>query len=165
MTSNAKKELIARETRAKFPYLIEITHYATVEDTTGTVYRFANSKDDITFEDNVYSSSVFSITPPERKQDSISDTTISISAIDQTWINRIRSTPVKAKHSKIRFVAVIQYENNGIETVEPIEDIEFELTKANWGDISISWTMEFDNLQDVQVPSETIDERICPALA
>jgi len=162
MTEYAKQQMIRMETQAKFPYLIEITHYTSKTDTTGTIYRYANSDKDITYEENTYTASCFSINPPEKRTDTITDATLTISAIDQEWIYKIRQTQ---KRAKIRFIAIIQYENDNVESIEAIDDIDFDLSKANWNDTSITWTMEFDTLADIQIPCETVDERLCPALA
>lgn len=162
LSAYAKRQMLKMETHAKFPYLIEITHYTSKTDTVGTIYRYANSDEDITFEGNVYQASCFSIKKPERKPESISDASITISAIDQQWIYKIRQTQ---KRAKIRFVAVILDPENPNGNIEVIDDIDFDLSKSNWDDSQITWTMEFDTIGDIKVPCEVIDERICPALA
>lgn len=160
MNSRIKNEMMKMETFAKFPYLIEITHY--LNDGTENIYRYANSDENIEFEGNVFNAGYFKITPPERSSNYISDAKLTISAVDQTWIQKIRETQ---KRAKVRFVAVIQYDDeNGVEAVEPIEDIEFELTKANWNETEIQWVMEFDNLMDINVPIDEMTSLNCPQL-
>lgn len=148
------------ETFSKFPYLIEITRFGNDDEL--EVYRYANSDEDIVFEGNIYEAGYFSITPSERDEKGISDAKITISCIDQQWIDKIRSTQ---KRSKVRFVALIQYtDSNNVESVEAIEDIEYELTKATWNESEIQWTMEFDNLLDINVPIDIMGSLNCPQL-
>lgn len=159
----AQQQILRRDTHAKFPYLIAIKHYTNADDHTEfNMYYYANSDIDIEFEGNTYTASVFSVQPPEKKSDGFSDAKISISAIDQEWIVKIRNTPTRAKRAELTFVAVIQYEN-GTEVVEAIEEEKFILTNASWNDESIEWTMKFDDLMDLQIPMATMDSRICPA--
>lgn len=164
LTRTGKNEMLRMETRAKFPFLIEIKYYSTngnLTDDNGdkySIYRYANSDNDIVFNENTYYASYFEIELPQETTNGVSDAKITISAIDQSWIQKIRET---GKRSQIKFIAVIMFDS----TIEPIEEMDFELTSVTWNDVSIQWTMEFDNLMDIQIPIETIDERICPALA
>jgi hypothetical protein len=159
MTTEAKRKIMKMETYAKFPYLIEVTYKK--NDGTQEVLRFANSDEDIEYDDETFTAGYFEITPPTRENGEISDAKITISAIDQTWIERIRNT---SKRSTIRFIAVIQHEENGETVIEPIEDMEFELTKATWDDSAIQWTMEFDNLLDINLPLDEMTSLNCPQL-
>lgn len=161
MTNLAKQKILRMETYAKFPYLIEITRY--LNDGTEEIYRYANSDEDIVFEENTYKAGWFQVNPPEKKQDGITDATLTISAIDpeENWIGKIRGTKNRAR---IRFVATIQYVENSIDYIESLDDTDFILTVANFTDIAISWTMKFDELMEVRVPSATCNQFICPAL-
>ena len=161
MTRDAKLEMEKTLTRAKFPYLIEITYYK--NDNTSQVFRYANSDEDKVFEGNTYSAGYFTMQLPQKTQSGISDAKISISAIDQTWIQRIREADLK-KRSKIRFVATIDYPNNNQETIEAIEDMSFELTNGTTEGNIIQWTMKFDTLSEIKVPHEECNDRVCPAL-
>ena len=156
MTRQQKLEMEKTLTRAKFPYLIEITYYR--NDNTTEIFRFANSDEDKTFEGNTFSAGYFSMQLPQKSQSGFTDAKINISAIDHSWIERIRNAD-KKKRSKIRFIAVIEYNS-----IEPIEDMEFTLTNATSDGEVIQWTMKFDELSEVQVPLDICDDRICPAL-
>ena len=166
MTPKAQALMEKMRVQAKFPYLIEVTYI----DNQGEeeILRYANSDEDKEFTEiidgeevtNTFSAGYFSITPPERNTTGFSDAKITISAIDQTWINRIRST---SKRAKIRFIAVIDYDDNG-EVIEPIEDMEFTLTNASSTETAIQFTMKFDELLEVKVPSDECNELVCPAL-
>lgn len=160
LTKTAQAEMLKMETYAKFPFLIEITRYT--NDGTEEIYRYVNADKDVVFENNTYNAGYFSITPPEKNNDSFSDAKLTLSAIDQEWIEKIRETK---KRPKIRFVASISYEDNGEEVIEAIEDEEFLLTNAVWQDDVITWTMKFDENMDIKFPLEIIDTRICPGLA
>ena len=161
MTNNAKQRILRQNTQAMFPYLIEITHIK--DDGTSDIYRYANCDNDITYKGNVYHAGYFEIEPPEKRQDNISDARLTLSAIDLEWIKKIRNTN---KHrSKIKFIAVILYENNEVTEIEPIEEEEFMLTNASWSMTTIEWTMKFDELMSLNIPCEEITDRVCPALA
>lgn len=156
MDNKAKQEMLRMETYAKFPYLIEISHseYGT--------FRYANCTEDITYNGNVYSSAWFEVTPPERKDNSIGDSKLIISSIDQFWINKIRDTDIRAH---LKFIASIQYTNNmQVETVEAIDVLDFELKKADWdGEFSISWNMTFDDGMGIVIPCDKATSQKVPA--
>ena len=167
MNRKAKLEMEKTLTRAMFPYLIEITYVH--NDNTEEVLRYANSDFDIDFteevdgveETNTFSAGYFSMQLPQKTQSGFTDAKITISAIDYSWIQRIRSSN---KRSRIRFVAVIDYKDNGTEKVEPIEDMEFILTNATTDGTAIQWTMKFDDKMDIQIPFDECNDRVCPAL-
>lgn len=151
--------MIRMETHAKFPYLIKVEYIK--NDNTSEFFYYANSDTDIEFRGNTYLASVFSIQPPEKKADSISNAKLIISAIDQTWIQRIRESD---KRSKVTFIATIEYEDNGSLAVESIEEEEFELSVSQWNETEISFNMEFDPLADIQCPIDEINIFNTPAL-
>lgn len=161
LTKRAKLEMEKTLTRAKFPYLIEITYYR--NDNTTETYRYANSDYDITFENHTFSAGYFSIQRPQRTAVGFTDAKITISAIDHSWIEKIRNANNK-KRSLIRFIAVIDYDENGTQVVEPIEDLEFILTNAASDGQLIQWTMKFDENMEIQVPFDECNDRVCPAL-
>lgn len=148
MNSKSKREIIKQQTRAKFPYLIEIT----MPD--NEIVRYNNTDEDITYEGNVYKAGFFYLTPPKENNGVISDTTITISAIDQYWIKKIRNASPFSK-STIRYVAVIMYDEDGTSYIDPCEDNTFFLSKANWDDFSITWSMTLDDVMTVQIPCDT----------
>lgn len=162
LSAKAKNEIMKMETYAKFPYLIEITRFYTENEVEKTeILRYANCDEDVTFENKIFSDGYFEISPPEKNTKEISDAKLTISAIDQSWITKIRQTERRAK---IRFIASIQYQENSIESIEPIDDILFELMQAQWNESTIQWTMEFDNLLDVNIPCEELSSLNCPQL-
>lgn len=161
LSKYAKQQILRQQTQARFPYLIKIMYYTNGSDTP-QIFRFVNADNNVTFNNEVYEASCFSIEPPQQKNDGFTDAKISISAIDQEWIAKIRETQ---KRAKVLFMATIQYEQNGSTKIEAINEMEFTLTNATWNDTAIQWTMKFDDLLDVIVPMETITTSICPALA
>ena len=164
LTRKAKVEMEKTLTRAKFPYLIEIT-YIYNDDTPSSphrdILRYANSDEDITYEGNTFSAGYFTMQLPQKTSSGFSDAKINISAIDYTWIEKIRGTN---KRSLIRFIAVIDYDDDGTQTIEAIEDMSFVLTNATTDGTAIQWTMKFDDLMEIQVPYEDCNDRVCPAL-
>ena len=161
LSALAKQRILRLETYAKFPYLIEITRVNQNDEE--EVYRYANSDTPITFEGNVYQSGYFSIEPPEEKAEGITDARLTMSAIDteHNWIGKIRETQ---KRAKIRFVAVIEYDQNNQQNIEVLEDNDFVLTVASWNRNTIQWTMKFDELCDIQIPLVEVTSQVCPAL-
>lgn len=150
----AKQKMLRMECYAKFPYLIEVTH-------NDTVYRYANSDTDITFEGNTFSSAWFSLKAPERSENKIGNGSLSFSTIDQVWIEKIRNSDEKPK---LRFVAIIEYDNDGLPCIETLEDLKFTLIKPSWNETSISFTMQFDERMDVKVPLIECNSRTTPAI-
>lgn len=139
--------------------MIKIRHIA--NDGTETIYRYANADKPVTYNDEVYESAVFKITPPETTSTKIGNATLTISAVDQQWIEKIRKTK---KRAFIKFVAIIQYADNEEMVAEPIFDNDFVLTNASWDDISITWNMVFDDKWDIKVPSHLCDSINCPGV-
>lgn len=156
LSNKAKSEMLKMETRAKFPYLIEI------QAANGNIYRYANTDEDVTFDENVYSACFFTITPPSIEESSIGNGTISFSSIDQLAINIIRS---QSEHLKIRFVGAIVYNNKAdIETIEAVEDSEFKLSNVTWDELKVSGTLVFDDWMDIKIPCDVSNSQNCPAL-
>jgi hypothetical protein len=158
MTLSAKaQKLLARQRKiARFPYLVKIEHD---EDPQFPLY-FANADEDITFQGKIYNAASFSIDPPGRDGDKIGDAALTISAIDQFWIRKIRSA---RKPARLVFMAVISYDGqNGIEGIEPVEEIGFTLRAARFNEMSVTWTMVFDERMAVIVPSDSCDAMNAP---
>ena len=148
--------MLRMETYAKFPYLIEITH-----ETYGT-FRYANCTEDVVYDGNTYSAGYFLIDPPERKDNSIGDAKLSISAIDQEWIYKIRNTQERAH---IKFLACIQYDTEmNVDYVEPIDVLEFDLTRASWdNNFMLTWDMTFDEGMAILIPCDKVTSQKVPA--
>jgi len=147
MNSKSKKEVLRQQTRAKFPYLIEIT------TPDNQVFRYNNTDEDITYEGNTFKASYFYLTPPKETNGVLSDTTISISCVDQEWIKRIRQY-TNTNRCTIRYVAVIMYEEDGTSYIDPCEDNTFFLAKADWNDLTITWSMTLDDVMSIQIPCD-----------
>ena len=154
MRNSTKQQILRHETQAKFPYLIEIT-----TELDG-VFHYANCDDSIEYEGNVYEGAVFNITPPEENESEIGNGKLTISSIDQQWIEKIRRNK---KRSIIRFLACIDYEE-GERYIEPIEDTEFKLSLVDWNESTITWTMLFDDDLSILIPCDSATAQTTPAL-
>lgn len=150
-----QQDLFRSNSRAMYPYLIEITH----EDY--GVFRYANSDVEITFNGEKYLPSFFQMSPPKKEAGSVGNAQLSISAIDQEWIIRIRGT---RKRAKIKFVASY-VELDGKFIAEAIEEYEFILTNASWTDTVITWDLVFDETQQLNVPCDTATAQKVPGIA
>jgi hypothetical protein len=156
MNFYTQKEIARRTTHAKFPFLIEITH-----EEMGPFY-YANADQDIEYDDKNYQSAVFSIQPPDRDGNKIGDAQLTISAIDQQWIQKIRSTQ---KPARLRFIAVIVYQKDGQQQIEQLEENAFTLRATSWNEIAITWNMTFDENMTILLPAEDCTALTCPGCA
>lgn len=156
MRNDARREMARRNTQARFPLLIEITG-----GDLGDFY-YANSDQDIAFGGHTYLASVFSLEPPDKDGDKIGNARITISAVNQEWIQRIRSTQ---KPAGLRFIAVILYGDNGNLQIEKLEENSFVLRSASWNEIAISWDLVFDENMAILLPSEDCSALTCPGCA
>jgi len=137
--------LAAQRAAAKFPCLIKISH-----PEYGDMY-FANSSNNITYNGNIYNAASFSVQPPDVEGAKIGNATLTISAIDQFWIERIRATQIPAE---LQFIAVIVYDDYGVyDGIESLEENSFTLRAANWNELSISWEMSFDERMNYIITS------------
>ena len=152
----AKQQILRTNTQSMFPYLIEIHH----EDL-GTFY-YINASEGLTWDDKYFYPVCFSIQPPEYNSTGLSNATLTMTAIDQEWIMKIRSTN---KRAKIRFLAVMINSKEGEVEVEVLENIEFVLTSVSWNEIAITWTMEVEQTIQTQIPLHVADSITCPGCA
>jgi hypothetical protein len=157
MTHKAEQLIARMETYAKFPYLIKVTHPAF-----DTPLYFANSGEDIDYGGQTYKASYFTITPPDKDSGKIGDGQLTMSAVDQFWIEKIRSTQTAAK---IKFLAAIVYDDGVISGVESIEEIDFTLRTVNWNEDTITWAMVFDENMSINVPCDRSTALKCPGAA
>ena len=156
MNPNIQNLLVQTNVPASFPFLIEVWKPS---DPTN-IERYVNASEDKTFENHTFTASSFTIQPPEKTESGVKDATITISTIDQTWIEKVRTAN---ERYMIRFIAVVDYEN-GSEVIEPIDDITFSLTNATWQESTLQFTMKFDDGMSVNVPCQKLDQFVAPAL-
>ena len=157
MTPKIQNLLVQNDVPASFPYLIEVWKPS---DPTH-IERYVNASVDKEFEGNTFTASYFTIQPPEKTESGIKDATITISTIDQTWIEKVRGTQ---ERYKCRFVAVIDYDDDGTETIEALDDITFTLVNATWAETTLQFTMKFDEGMSINVPCQKLDQFVAPAL-
>jgi hypothetical protein len=162
LPAKVQKLLASQRAAAKFPYLIKIDHDDKAINPGFPLY-FANSSEDITYDGNIYNAASFSIQPPDRDGAKIGDATLTISAIDQFWIQKIRENQEPAK---LVFVAAIVYDgDNGVEGIEPLEENSFTLRAASFNELAITWTMVFDENMAIIVPADTCNAMTAPGCA
>ena len=155
LSAKAQKRLASHDRKIMLPYLIKITHFKL----TGTeYYYFVNSSDNITYKGVVYNSASFSIQPPERDGARVGNATLTISAIDQFWIEKIRETQTPAT---LEFIAILLCDNEA----EPLIENKFTLRNASWNDLSITWEMIFDENMAIIVPSDRCNTMTTPGCA
>ena len=136
ISARVQKILASRQTTAKFPFLIKISH----PDFNDMFY--INSSDNFLFQGNIYNASSFAIEPPDQDGAKVGNASLTISAVDQAWIQRIREIQ---KPAQLQFTAVIIYDEYGeIAGIEPLEENIFTCRAAKWNEISITWDLSFD---------------------
>jgi hypothetical protein len=140
----SKRQITQQRTAASFPCLIEITHGDDPE------MCYTNASENISYEGKVYNAAAFSIQPPDRDGSKIGDAVLTMSAVDQVWPEKIRGTRIPAK---LRFIAAIVYQEGSIAGIEPLEENSFTLREADWDEISVSWSMRFDERMAVIITS------------
>lgn len=169
MKTQVQNLLVQNDIPASFPFLIEIWKPS---DPT-TVERYVNASEDKQYTETVivegeptevthtFTASYFTVQPPEKNESGVKDATITLSTIDQTWIEKVRTTQ---ERYKCRFVAVIDYDDDGTETIDPLDDITFTLTNATWAENTIQFTMKFDEGMGINAPCQKLDQFVAPAL-
>ena len=158
MTPATARLVSQQRTTARFPYLVKITH----PDFAPMLY--ANAQMDIKYGGEVYNAASFSIQPPDRDGSKIGDATLTISAVDQVWPEKIRSTQ---KSAKIQFIAVIIYDSDGssVAGIEALEENSFTLRGASWNEIAVTWQMAFDENMEIIIPADKCNAMTCPGCA
>lgn len=157
MNPNIQNLLVQNDVPASFPYLIEIW----LPSDPTNIERYVNASEDKTYENHTFTASYFVVQPPEKTETGMKDATITISTVDQTWIEKVRSTQ---ERYKIRFVAVIDYDDDGTEEIASLDDITFSLVNASWQETTIQFTMKFDEGMSVNLPCQRLDQFVAPAL-
>ena len=159
MTTEAKHQMLVGETRAKFPYLIHISH------SLGDWY-YCNCDKEISYAGKTYKPAVFSIAAPEETSSSIKNTSLSLSVVDteEDWIANIRNAG--NERFKFEFSAMIYYErDSGEPLLEELESNSFMLTSASWNDLTVNWTVVFDENMSINVPCDIAGSANMPACA
>lgn len=160
MTKNANQQMVRLQTFAMFPYLIKIEYIN--ENGQLITERYANTDEDLVYNNETYSACYFKVQPPTRSNSSISDGKIEFSTVDQSWISKVRTAKERIT---CEFISCIKYDdNNEIVGFEEIDRTKFTLIKANWNEQTISFTMMFDDRQNLCVPCDIANAYKCPAL-
>jgi len=154
ISPRVQKLLAAQRTAANYPYLIKITH-------NNIDYYYVNSPNNILYGGDIYNAASFSIRPPDYDGSKIGNATLTISTVDQFWIQKIRESQIPAR---IKFVAIIVYED-GNTNIESLEENSFTLRSASWDEISVSWEMSFDERQTLIITSVKCTPQIAPGCA
>jgi hypothetical protein len=156
MNAIVQKQIASQRTDAKFPYLIRITHHEYPD------MLYANASEAITYAGDVYAAASFTIDPPNHDGAKTGDATLTISAVDQVWIQKIRATQIPAK---LQFKAVIVYEDGAVTGIEPLEENEFTLRNVSWNELTLQFSLVFDERMAVIVTSAKCNAQLTPGCA
>jgi hypothetical protein len=151
----AQKLIAAQRSEADPKCLIKITHPF------ADMY-FANTAENITYKGVIYNAASFSVKPPDIDGARYGNATLTISAIDQFWIERIRSTQIPAK---LQFIAAIVWDEANVMGIEALEENSFTLRAASWDELSISWELSFDERMNYIITSIKCTSIIAPGCA
>ena len=90
MTNGARQRLVRMETRASFPFFIKINY----ENANGVevTERYVNADEEKVYNNETYQPACFSVKPPSKSNSTVTDGSLTLSTIDQTWITKVRST-------------------------------------------------------------------------
>jgi len=156
LSPQTQKLLAAQRKPATFPYLIQV-----IQQNYPDMF-FVNASENVTFRDDIYNAASFSIQPPDVDGAKVGNATLTISAVDQYWIQRIRETQVPAE---LRFIAVIVDDENGGAGIEALEENNFTLRVATWDESAVSWEMSFDERQGYIITSVKCTPQVAPGCA
>lgn len=159
------KDLFDQNQDGNIPVLVDITHEEIKwqdqsfeqED---KHLRLINAPAAVMYNAHKYIPSVFQFTMPKEDGVKVSDTSITISAIDQRIIEVIRAIKtnptavIEAFYSKI---------NNDEYLFSKLYHFEFKMGACSWDDVTAKWTLEFDPGMQVNVPKDKATTFRCPA--
>ncbi len=74
----------------------------------------------------------------------------------------VRSTNSRMQ---VRFIACMVYVANDDTVIEPLDDISFTLTDAQWDESTIEFGMMLDDKMSVLIPCDVASTRTMPAIA
>jgi len=156
LSARAQKQIAEQKKHATFPYLIQV-----IQQNYPDMF-FVNGSDNVSYRGDIYNAASFSIQPPEVEGAKIGNATLTISAVDQYWIQRIRETQIPAE---LRFIAVMVDDENGASGIEALEENSFTLRAAQWDEAVISWEMSFDERQGYIITSVKCTPQVAPGCA
>lgn len=158
MNATAVKELLRLNSNLKLVTLLAIT-YTTPSRTEETVY-YNNSERNIVYNSKTYEPYDFMITPATYTESSVTDGSLTLSAIDQVWIEKIRNMPTRPYLTMTYLLIYGDKEDK----YDVLEEMTYLLNSANWNDTSIQWSMLYDDKMNLIFPCDkgTVDK--IPAL-
>lgn len=160
MTPLGKQKLVRSTTNARILNLVEITY----KDTNGTLQtkRYTNTEKDITYNNNVFESYNFTVVPSSVNDSSITDGTFTLSVVDRLWTSIARQLSEKPK---LHLMIILEYfDSNNVSVYELLDENTYTLSKLSWNDVTLTWTMVYDDKQNVIVPCDIGTVYKIPAL-
>lgn len=159
MTNTAQQKIVRTNTDASFPYFIDIYY----KDKQSVLHEehYVNADEAKVYNGVTYQPMYFSVTPPSMDNTSVTDGKLTMSDIDNGFIEKIRNTQERIK---CVFVAGIDYDEDGSEVIEEIETMTFFLVKAQWNESELSFSMLYDDRMNLNVPLDVANVMKVPAL-
>lgn len=164
------KELFKENTDGSFPILIDIVHEDIVWSDDNPNYsqghlRLINAETPVKYQNNYYLPSHFEFTPPQEDGVKVSNTTITISAIDKRVVEIIRNIRSNPKAVIEAFYFKIESEGElPLYKFSKAYKYEFLMAACNWDSITAQWTLVFDPVMQVNVPKDTATASRCPSV-
>lgn len=156
MNSFLKQQILAMDTNAYFPNLVDITYY----DNSGnaTHYYYNDSDQKLTLGDNTYEPMLMSVQGGKREEAGIGNGSLAISDVDRTWTEKIRNTkncPLCTHYE----CAAYKGSSGNIE-VEIIEQTDYKLKEASYDGVNMQFSMVFDENMSIVIPPDTGNAQI-----
>lgn len=156
MNSFIKQAIIAMDTNAMFPNLIDITYY----DNSGNAshYYYNDTDYELTLNGNKYIPMLMTVKGGEREEDGIGEGSLSLSDVDRTWTEKIRLT--KNRPLCTHYECAAYFDTSGNIKVDMIEQTDYKLKEANYDGTTMEFKMMFDENMDINVPVDEGNSQI-----
>lgn len=158
----AMTELFGSSTDGNIPVLIDITHDALViEGQDNGHLRLINSTAAVRYKNKKYIPCSFQVSLPSEDGKKIGNASVSISAIDQTIIEVIRSLRSSPRAVIEDFFTKIDEDRF---LFSKIGHYEFEMNSVSWDEKAAKWNLIFDPVSQSTVPRALGTKTRCPSI-
>lgn len=151
MNSFLKQQILAMDTNAYFPNLIDITYYDNIGNVTHYYYNDSDSK--LVYKGNTYEPMLMSVQGGKKEESGIGDGSLSLSDVDRVWTERIRNT--KNRPECTHYECAVYDSGDGMTAVEAVEQTSYKLKEASYDGQIMSFTMVFDENMSIVIPPDT----------
>ena len=161
ITNKSKNKITKQNVDARFIHLVDVWH----EDVGHFLY--TDSDEEIFYDGQTWGKYDIDVVRPEVTSTGVSNGSISISSVDQTWIERIRNLNAVPGNErfKARLIGIMEYEEGNETVQECLFDENYMLSDANWDGTTLSWTMIYDDNWAINIPVITCNSLVAYGIA